>query len=409
MIMLEVIKRILIDYGDEILGNMHRTHAILLDLAPAAELKRERILVRNFIEMDGYGALKNASADYPMLEKKLTQVMIDTFAVEKQAAAWAVRVFAAALGLLQDSEVVPLLEINEASEKLMARLADGYLQGQVSIGRSHVVAVSTDGSVFAAGGNDHFECDVSGWQNIVAVAARDSHTLGLRQDGTVLAAGSNAFDQCDVSHFSDVKAVYAFGNDSICVLKDGTAVSAGRSKLNLSEFSDIKSIAPYPEGVIGVRTDGSLTLAGYVTEDEMANEIAWLLNCTDVEQVISTHINGSIILGKDSRIYKSNQPENYFAQWRDIKSIVNLADGFAILNKDGTVRVLPYERGLPRIVTDADNWRDIEEIYGGYKRLIGLTKDGNLKVAYTHMGWLWGNKAMEMDYVLNWFPVGVGE
>jgi len=411
--MLEVIKRILTDYGDETFRNMQRTHAILLDLAPAVELKRERILVRNFIEMNGYAALKDASADYPMLEKKLAQAMIDMFVVEKQAALWTVQIFAAALGFLHEQEVSPLNAVDmDSSEKSIARFTDGYLQGQVAIGRNHVAAVSTDGTVFAAGGNDHFECDVRSWQHIVAVAAGDSHTLGLRQDGTVLAVGSNAFDQCDVAGFSNVRVIYAFKNDSICVMADGTAVAVGSSQFNLEHFSNIVAIAPYPEGIIGIKADGTLTFTGDLPlwrhlALEITEEDKWLTSQTGVAQAVSTYINGSIIRTKDGRIYKSNQHENYFTQWRNVQSIVNLADCFAILGKDGTVKVLPYNRENPRIPTHADNWRDIKAIFGGHKRLIGLTTDGYLKVAYTDMAWLTQHKEMSINYVTKWYPVGI--
>jgi len=405
--MLDIITRIINDYGDDILGNMQRTNAILLDLAP--NMRKERILVRSFVELDGYNAIKNSYTSYALAEKKLVHGLMDNFSMERSAAMWVTRLFSVALGYVEEMPRIGGMGGIGAQREVHDVSTTGYMQGQAAIGKSHVVAVSTDGMVFAGGDNSEYQCDVSHWRDMVAVAAGEAHTIGLRADGTVQVAGSNAFDQCDITHLTNVRAIFAQGHDSVCVLNDGTAVSAGRSKLNLSEFTNIVSIAPYPEGVIGIKEDGTLTLAGRITEEEMANEIAWLLNSSDVAQVISTYVNGSIIRSKAGRIYKSNQPQNYFAQWRDIISMVDLADGFAILNKDGTVRVLAYERDLPRIVTDADKWRDIVAIYGGYKRLLGLTRDGHLLVAYTHMGWLWNNNTMKMDYVADWYPVGVCE
>ncbi|MCL1884811.1 MAG: hypothetical protein FWF81_13790 [Defluviitaleaceae bacterium] len=401
--MLEVIARVLREYEDA-LENMYRTNAILLDLSP--EMVKERILVRSFVEIDGYNALKNASA-YPLEEKKLLEILIETFSVERAAALWVVRLFGVAMGFLKESELPDTT--NEAVKARIMRTASSYISGQVAIGKKHVAAVSPDGMVFAGGDNSEFQCDVVGWEDIVAVAAGEAHTLGLRADGTVLATGSNIYDECDVGHLTNVKAIYAFGGDSICVFDDGTATAFGRSKLNLSSFSDILSIARYPEGVVGIKSDGTLSLACNITDDDAALEISWLLSCHDVIQVISTYNNGCIILGKDKRIYKDNQPANYFAQWTNILSIVDLADSFAILRSDGTVRVLSYERDKPRPDTEADKWSNIVAIYGGFKRLLGLTKDGNLLVAYTHQGWLWSHQAMKMDYVSNWLPVGVFE
>ena len=400
--MLDIIKRILHDYGDGALENMQRANAILLDLAP--DMRRERILIRSFVELDGYGVLKSSAESYQLAEKKLVQGLVETFAMERTAALWVVRLFASAMGYLDEGDIS---ENTPASETAARMTAEECPQGQVAIGKSHVVAVSSDGTVFAGGDNSDYQCDVVRFRDIVAVAAGDNHTLGLRADGTVLAAGSNAFDQCDINDLTGVAGVYAFGFDSVCVMKDGTAVSVGRSKWDLSFFADIVSVAPYPEGIIGIKKDGTIVLAAYAAEDEIIHEKTWLLSRTDVSHVVSTYVNGSIVLTRAGKLFKSGMPDNYFAQWSGVASIVNLSDGFAVLLKDGTVRVLPYERDLPRIATTADNWRDITAIYGWYKRLIGLSADGGLHVAYTHLGWLWSNKAMAMDYVTGWYPVGV--
>jgi len=397
--MIEIITRIISNFGENVLGNMQRTNAILLDLAP--NRRRERILIRSFVEIGGYNILKNTTAaEFPLEEKKLVNNLMETFAMERNAAVWAVRLFGVAMGFLLPDELptdTPIIE----------QVSSGYLQGQVAIGKAHVIATAADGTVWAGGHNRDFQCDISGWHNIVAVAAGDSHSLGLRADGTVLAAGSNAYDQCDVGNFKDVRAVYAFGNDSVCVKTDGTAVAVGKSKWNLESFCDIISVAPYPEGIVGITAAGNVTLAGYTTEEEMLYENEWLIQQKDVAQVISTYIHGSIIRTKSGRLLKSGQQENYFAQWRDIIDMVNLSDSFAILGKDGTVRVLPYEREKPRIVTAADKWRNIVGIYGLYKRLIGLTRDGTLLTAYTDPEWPRRNKAVSINYVTSWYPVGV--
>ena len=391
----EVISRIIAEYGEDVFGNMNRTNAMLLDLIP--DMKKERILVRSFVELDGYEILKQHMQEYPLAEKRIVQGLVEVFSMEQNAALWVVRLFGQVLGLINE---IP--DLNPAvSNEIVLR------KQQADIGRNHVIAVGADGSVFAGGDNTYFQIDVSHFKNIVQVAAGDSHSLGLTSDGRVLSAGSNAYDECDVTHYSGIQAIYAFGNDSVLLAKDGHVVSIGRSKFNVSEFFDIAHICQYPNGIIGVKNDGTLTLAGYITEEESASEIAWLLNASGAASVVSSYNEGSVILGTDGKIYKSNQAENYFAQWNDIVSIVNVSNGFAILRADGTVRVLPFDRAKPRLISEADNWGDIVQIFGGYRRLLGLKKDGSLKVAYTHAGWLMLNSSMAIDYCLKWHPVGV--
>ena len=157
--------------------------------------------------------------------------------------------------------------------------------------------------------------------------------------------------------------------------------------------------------MIGIREDGTIALATRAVDEELQREQEWLLAQTDVRQVIATYINGSILLKKDGRLYKSGEPDNYFAQWRDIVSIANVSDGFAVLLEDGTVRILAYDRTKPRVSTYADRWTNVKAIYGGYRRIIALTHESRLLTACTNLGWLWHNTAMSIDYVTDWFPV----
>ena len=75
----------------------------------------------------------------------------------------------------------------------------------VAAGGFHTVGLKADGTVVAAGRNNHGQCGVSGWTDIVAVAAGGGHTVGLKADGTVAAVGYNGYGQCDVSGWTDIK------------------------------------------------------------------------------------------------------------------------------------------------------------------------------------------------------------
>ncbi|MCL2708538.1 MAG: hypothetical protein FWF03_05410 [Defluviitaleaceae bacterium] len=137
--------------------------------------------------------------------------------------------------------------------------------------------------------------------------------------------------------------------------------------------------------------------------EDVSEETGWASRLTGVSQIISTFVNGSVVLKNDGRIYKMGMPDNYYAQWRDVISIVDLSDAFAILRADGTVRVLPFDRDMQRKSNKADEWRDIASIYGKYKRLLGLTRDGGLCAACTDLVWLLRNGSQ--DFVANWYPI----
>src|SRR5690242_10597970 len=88
----------------------------------------------------------------------------------------------------------------------------------IAAGRRHTVGIRTDGTVTAVGDNKYGQCDVSGWFDMVAVAAGNvhmatntgnAHTIGLKTDGTVAAQGWNKHTQCDVSDWFDIVEIAA--------------------------------------------------------------------------------------------------------------------------------------------------------------------------------------------------------
>jgi len=64
----------------------------------------------------------------------------------------------------------------------------------IAAGKDHSVIVHSDGTVVAAGHNQYGQCNVRGWNDIVAIACGDYFTVGVRADGKVLVAhnGSHA-------------------------------------------------------------------------------------------------------------------------------------------------------------------------------------------------------------------------
>ena len=409
---LEIIKKINDNYGDDVLGNAQRTHAILLDMAYA--LKKERLLARHFVEAGGYEQFKKSPYGYPLVKGRVIQRLIADFSIDDQSATWIAGIFGMALALEAEASGrrlhIPDLDSPHIAES--QKKPDGGLPSQaVAIGMAHTVAVLMDGTAIAHGRNQFLQCDVEDWRQIRAVAAGDSHTIGLMSDGSVVAVGRNDHDQCDVGGLENITAVYAYSDDTICIRQDGCAIARGKSGLDLSHFENIRSIAWHPEGVYGIRHDGRVMLSSSGWEEE-----DWALGLAGVVQIISTYVMGSLVLTKDGKVYKIGEPDSYFAHLRDITAMADLTDGFAVLRKDGMVRILPYDRATPRKSSDADSWRDITAIFGKYKRLIALNSERRLLATCTDPDWLKRNG--NLDFLNGsagpgpcpcpgpWYPVG---
>jgi len=405
---IDILKKLIQDYGDEVLGNAGRTHAILLDLAH--DEKRNRLLARHFVEAGGYSMLRNAELtstksdpNYSHVQAAIIRKLREDFSIEANAASWICHLFAVAMGLADESDM-PTVVADYVGVKSIESVPEADPTQAVAIGMSHCLALMADGTVFANGikptyaRNDYLQCDVGDWLDVRAIAAGDAHSLALFSDGTVVAIGRNTYDQCDVGNLSDMAAIFAFGDDTICVGQDGSAVSVGKSKFDLRHFEEIKSIAWHPEGVYGIRKDGKIMMSSTGWEEE-----EWVLSLEKAVQIISTYVNGSLVLTEGGRVYKMGEPDSYFAHLRDIVAIADLSDGFAVLRKDGLVRVLPYDRNTPRKPSEADNWQGIVAIYGKYKRLIALTNEGRLLATCTDPDWMRRNG--DINFVEDWYPV----
>ena len=111
----------------------------------------------------------------------------------------------------------------------------------LAAGEYHTVALRTDGTVAAAGYSADGRCAVSGWIDIVELAAGgsqgDAHTVDLRSDGTVVAVGNNAFGQCNVQNWTDIVEI-ASGSHIVGLKSDGTLHSTGNNYNGEGEVAD---------------------------------------------------------------------------------------------------------------------------------------------------------------------------
>ena len=133
------------------------------------------------------------------------------------------------------------------------------------------VGLCSDGTVVAVGSNVYGQCEVSGWSDIVAVAAGIYHTVGLRSDGTVVAVGFNEYGQCEVSGWTDIVAVSAGYMHTVGLRSDGTVVAVGSNgwgQCEVSDWSDIIAISAGWDHTVGLRSDGTVVAVGSNSFDQ---------------------------------------------------------------------------------------------------------------------------------------------
>ena len=141
-----------------------------------------------------------------------------------------------------------------------------HTSSMVVCGSARTIGFRVDGTVLACGKNDDGQYNVSGWKDIVAVAAGGAYTVGLRSDGTVVACGYNEYGQCDVFEWTDIVAVAAGGAYTVGLRSDGTVVACGYTKggqCDVSGWTDIVAVAAGRIHTVGLRSDGTVVACGY--------------------------------------------------------------------------------------------------------------------------------------------------
>ena len=166
----------------------------------------------------------------------------------------------------------------------------------ISAGSMHTMALKTDGTLWAFGGNgygqlgDGTDTDrntpVQVMTGIASVSAGSGHTMALREDGTLWAFGSNVFGQLgDGTHtdrhtpvqvMAGVTSVSAGGDFTMAVKKDGTLWAFGHNYFgNLGDgtttdrhtpvevMTEIASVYAGFMHTMVLKTDGSLWAFGY--------------------------------------------------------------------------------------------------------------------------------------------------
>ena len=212
-----------------------------------------------------------------------------------------------------------------------------HTSSMVVCGSARTIGFRVDGTVLACGKNDDGQCNVSGWKDIVAVAAGNAHTVGLKSDGTVVACGQNASGQCDVSGWKDIVAVAAGGAYTVGLKSDGTVVACGYTKdgqCDVSGWTDIVAVAAGRIHTVGLRSDGTVVACGY-NEDGQCDVSEW----TDVVAVAAGRIH-TAGLKSDGTVVACGQNASGqcdVSSWTDIVAVAANRFHTVGLKSDGMV------------------------------------------------------------------------
>ena len=245
----------------------------------------------------------------------------------------------------------------------------------VSAGEYHTVGLKADGTVVAVGNNEHYQCDVEDWKDIVAVSAGDFHTVGLKADGTVVAVGSNYFNQCDVEDWADIVAVSAGDYHTVGLKADGTVVAVGDNECNQCDvevWTDIVAISAGDEHTVGLKSDATVVAVGSNAYNQCDVE-----DWTDIVAVSAGDYH-TVGLKADGTVVAVGNNEHYQCDVEDWKDIVAVSAGdfhTVGLKSDGKVVAVGWNF---YDFYSVFSWTDIVAVSAGYNNTVGLKSDGTV-------------------------------
>lgn len=163
----------------------------------------------------------------------------------------------------------------------------------IATGWRHTVGLAADGSVHIAGYRADSQLrqianHKEDWSNVIAIAAGgghssssdgNGHTVGLKSDGTVVAVGDNTFGQCNVSGWTDVIAIAAGDSHTVGLRFDGTVYITGKYETNLKlgdKWTNVVAIAAGTEFTLGIRDDGTVLAEGYYYQEQIPGPDEWI-------------------------------------------------------------------------------------------------------------------------------------
>ena len=273
------------------------------------------------------------------------------------------------------TEFEELGDYRDARERSLSLWDDIAQRDYISTGFIHTVGLKSDGTVVAVGYNGNGQCAVSGWKDIIAVAAGTEHTVGLKYDGMVVATGDNKDGQCDVSEWTDIVAVAAGGRNTVGLKSDGTVVAVGDNKdgqCDVREWTDIVAVTVGRRHTVGLKSDGTVVAVG--NNDNGQRDVK---DWTDIVAVTAGEYY-TVGLKSDGTVVATGTNSNGQCDVGGWKDIVAVTAGYVHtvgLKSDGTVVAVGYNyQGH----CDVGKWTDIVAVVAGDCHTVGLKSDGTV-------------------------------
>ena len=202
--------------------------------------------------------------------------------------------------------------------------------------------------------------------------------FGVTSEGRAVAVGTNIHKESNVSGWKDIVAISAGDGYTVGLKSDGTVIVAGKSYnvecSNFKKWRDIIAIDSGNNYTVGLKSNGTVVAVGE-NDFGQCNVSDW----TDIVAVSATweHTVGLKSNGTVVAVGNNEDGQCDVSKWTDI---VEISNGYAHtvgLKSDGTVVAVGENRLRQCAVS---NWKDIISISADGYTTVGLKSDGTVVV-----------------------------
>lgn len=168
--------------------------------------------------------------------------------------------------------------LGSVGDAVMAAAGDGF-----------TAILKKDGSVVVTG-NVTWGEETGDWTNVVKIAAGSRHLLALTDDGRVLAAGDNGYGQCGTARLGDIADIAAGDSHSAFLRVDGTVLyrgagdqaTSGIANLSYSDYEPVAEIAVSRTEIILAKGETATVSFSVLPETATYKKLAFTLSAEGV-------------------------------------------------------------------------------------------------------------------------------
>ena len=274
-----------------------------------------------------------------------------------------------------------LEDFEDSAERVQKIREESYAMAEQMLSEGDLVHAAMNFGV-AGDYRDARQRSLDLWKAITPAATVSLDILGtiaVKADGTVVATGENEYGQFDVSDWNNILSVASAYSSSIGLRTDGTVLVAGIES-EASQWTDIVAIAANSSRVVGLRTDGTVITTSHSKYGE-GSAATWTdIVAISAEDTIVAGLkaDGSVVAMFDGYgEFEIPAPE----QWSEVVEIDTGSSHIVALLGDGTVIAEGHDNNEGQC--NVSEWENIVSVSAGSQHTVGLKADGTV-VAVGH-------------------------